>query len=104
MYSSRAVTTIPMSTIKFSSSVTLQLVHQCKSVITMDKSVVQEFAHPESKTDRTFRFQVIELDYSEADQDSTGEEAANTEKQLVYYQLDLGLNHVTRLWSDPISR
>lgn len=48
--------------------------------------------------------QVIELDYSEADQDSTGEEAANTEKQLVYYQLDLGLNHVTRLWSDPISR
>ncbi|CAM9302661.1 unnamed protein product [Scytosiphon promiscuus] len=49
-------------------------------------------------------FAVIELDYSEADQDSTGEEAANTEKQLVYYQLDLGLNHVTRLWSDPISR
>lgn len=48
--------------------------------------------------------QVIELDYSEADQDATGEEAANTEKQLVYYQLDLGLNHVTRLWSDPISR
>lgn len=48
--------------------------------------------------------QVIELDYSEADQDSTGEEAASTEKQLVYYQLDLGLNHVTRLWSDPISR
>lgn len=48
--------------------------------------------------------QVIELDYSEADQDATGEEATNTEKQLVYYQLDLGLNHVTRLWSDPISR
>ena len=48
--------------------------------------------------------QVIELDYSEADQDATGEEAVNTEKQLVYYQLDLGLNHVTRLWSDPISR
>ncbi|CAM9248608.1 unnamed protein product, partial [Choristocarpus tenellus] len=49
-------------------------------------------------------FAVIELDYSEADLDPTGEEASNTEKQLVYYQLDLGLNHVTRLWSDPISR
>lgn len=59
---------------------------------------------PRSRPRRISGKQVIELDYSEADQDSTGEEAANTEKQLVYYQLDLGLNHVTRLWSDPISR
>ncbi|CAM9268447.1 unnamed protein product [Chrysoparadoxa australica] len=49
-------------------------------------------------------FACIELDYADADNDPTGEEALNTEKHLVYYHLDLGLNHVTRMWSDVISR
>ena len=49
-------------------------------------------------------FAVIELDYAEADQDSSGEALDETEKHLTYYELDLGLNHVTRKWSEPISR
>ena len=49
-------------------------------------------------------FAVIELDYAEADQDATGEALYETEKHLTYYELDLGLNHVTRKWSEPISR
>lgn len=48
-------------------------------------------------------FAAIEKDYSEADQDPTGEAAAETYKQLVYYELDLGLNHVIRKWSQPIA-
>lgn len=49
-------------------------------------------------------FGMIELEYTEADQDHTGEAAAETEKRLTYYELDLGLNHVVRKWSEPISR
>lgn len=49
-------------------------------------------------------FAMIELDYSEADQDPTGEAVAATDKRLTYYELDLGLNHVIRKWSEPISR
>lgn len=90
--------------------------HQCMSQRSLDGSLLRLTSGlygslwssrpglPRSRPRRISGEQVIELDYSEADQDSTGEEAANTEKQLVYYQLDLGLNHVTRLWSDPISR
>ncbi len=48
-------------------------------------------------------FAAIERDYGEADQDPTGEAAADTFKQLVYYELDLGLNHVIRKWSQPIA-
>ncbi|TFJ87655.1 hypothetical protein NSK_001005 [Nannochloropsis salina CCMP1776] len=48
-------------------------------------------------------FAAIEKDYSEADQDPTGEAAAETYKQLVYYELDLGLNHVIRKWAQPIA-
>ncbi|OZJ04986.1 hypothetical protein BZG36_01775 [Bifiguratus adelaidae] len=47
-------------------------------------------------------FACIEVDYSEADQDPTGETFQNTEKMLTYYELDLGLNHVVRKWSDPV--
>lgn len=36
-------------------------------------------------------------------QDPTGEAAAEAFKQLVYYELDLGLNHVIRKWSQPIA-
>jgi splicing factor 3B subunit 3 len=49
-------------------------------------------------------FAMIELDYSEADQDPSGEAAAEAEKKLTYYELDLGLNHMVRKWSEPIAR
>lgn len=46
-------------------------------------------------------FAAIELDYSDADEDPTGEAASQAQKHLVFYELDLGINHVTRRWSDP---
>lgn len=49
-------------------------------------------------------FAALEVDYSESDQDPTGQAYAEVEKQLVYYELDLGLNHVVRKWSDPVDR
>ena len=47
-------------------------------------------------------FAALEYDYSEADQDPTGQAAKQLEMQLVYYELDLGLNHVVRKWSDVV--
>ncbi|KAL4016214.1 hypothetical protein IC575_023853 [Cucumis melo] len=47
-------------------------------------------------------FAAIELDYSEADQDSTGMAASEAQKHLTFYELDLGLNHVSRKWSEPV--
>ncbi|KAL5711133.1 hypothetical protein ACHQM5_021624 [Ranunculus cassubicifolius] len=47
-------------------------------------------------------FAAIELDYSEADQDSTGQSANEAQKVLTFYELDLGLNHVSRKWSEAI--
>lgn len=47
-------------------------------------------------------FAAIELDYSEADQDSTGQAASEAQKQLTFYELDLGLNHVSRKWSEQV--
>jgi len=47
-------------------------------------------------------FAALEIDYSEADQDPTGQAREETETQLVYYELDLGLNHVVRKWSDTV--
>ncbi|KAJ5733568.1 Pre-mRNA-splicing factor rse1 [Penicillium malachiteum] len=49
-------------------------------------------------------FAALEVDYSEADQDPTGQAYEEIEKILVYYELDLGLNHVVRKWSDPVDR
>ena len=49
-------------------------------------------------------FAVIEMEYTEADQDPTGEVLSEIEKHLVYYEVDLGLNNVIRKWSEPISR
>ena len=46
----------------------------------------------------------LELNYGDADEDPTGEAAAQTEKLLTYYQLDLGLNHVIRKWSEATER
>lgn len=47
-------------------------------------------------------FAALEIDYSEVDQDSTGQAMEELDTQLVYYELDLGLNHVVRKWSDPV--
>jgi len=49
-------------------------------------------------------FAAIEIGYDEADHDPTGEALADTEKYLTYYELDLGLNHVTRRWAEPIAQ
>lgn len=49
-------------------------------------------------------FAALEVDYSESDQDPTGEAYTEAEKLLVYYELDLGLNHVVRRWADPVDR
>ncbi|KAF5357416.1 hypothetical protein D9758_005852 [Tetrapyrgos nigripes] len=46
-------------------------------------------------------FAALEVDYTESDQDPTGEACKNAEKMLTYYELDLGLNHVVRKWSEP---
>ncbi|KAF9237558.1 CPSF A subunit region-domain-containing protein [Melanogaster broomeanus] len=46
-------------------------------------------------------FAALEVDYSESDQDPTGEAFNKAEKMLTYYELDLGLNHVVRKWSEP---
>ncbi|KAI1770802.1 Pre-mRNA-splicing factor rse-1 [Hypoxylon cercidicola] len=45
-------------------------------------------------------FASLETDYSEADQDTSGQSSPDIE--LVYYELDLGLNHVVRKWSEPV--
>ncbi|RDA83010.1 hypothetical protein CP532_4395 [Ophiocordyceps camponoti-leonardi (nom. inval.)] len=47
-------------------------------------------------------FAALEIDCSEVDQDATGEALRDLQTQLVYYELDLGLNHVVRKWSDTV--
>ncbi|CAI5998115.1 unnamed protein product, partial [Closterium sp. NIES-64] len=47
-------------------------------------------------------FAAIELDYADADQDPSGQAAADAQKQLTFYELDLGLNHVVRKWAEPV--
>lgn len=47
-------------------------------------------------------FASLEFDFGEADQDPTGEAAVHTQKNLTYYELDLGLNHIVRRWSGPV--
>jgi len=47
-------------------------------------------------------FACIELDYTDADSDPTGEAITESNKVLTFYELDLGLNHVVRKWSEPI--
>ncbi|WFD27989.1 pre-mRNA-splicing factor rse1 [Malassezia nana] len=49
-------------------------------------------------------FASLEMDYAEADADVTGAAAEAAEKMLTYYELDLGLNHVVRRWSEPVDR
>ncbi|KAF1819766.1 uncharacterized protein K489DRAFT_412467 [Dissoconium aciculare CBS 342.82] len=47
-------------------------------------------------------FAALEVDYTQADTDSTGLAYERREKHLVYYTVDLGLNHVVKSWSDPV--
>jgi splicing factor 3B subunit 3 len=49
-------------------------------------------------------FAALEVDYGDSDQDPTGQAYEDIEKTLVYYELDLGLNHVVRKWTDPVDR
>lgn len=49
-------------------------------------------------------FASLEVDYGDAEQDPSGQAYAETEKELVYYELDLGLNHVIRKWHDTVDR
>ncbi|MGH0144876.1 UNVERIFIED_CONTAM: hypothetical protein FKN15_004309 [Acipenser sinensis] len=47
-------------------------------------------------------FACLEMDYEETDNDPTGEAAANTQQTLTFYELDLGLNHVVRKYSEAL--
>ncbi|RLN07765.1 Splicing factor 3B subunit 3 [Panicum miliaceum] len=47
-------------------------------------------------------FAAIELEYAESDRDPTGQAANQAQKILTFYELDLGLNHVSRKASEPI--
>jgi splicing factor 3B subunit 3 len=49
-------------------------------------------------------FAALEVDYTESDQDPTGQAFDEIEKVLVFYELDLGLNHVVRKWAEPVDR
>lgn len=47
-------------------------------------------------------FACLEVDYEDADEDPTGQAAKDTKQSLTYYELDLGLNHVVRKYSEPL--
>ncbi|OLY84346.1 Splicing factor 3B subunit 3 [Smittium mucronatum] len=47
-------------------------------------------------------FASLETNYQEIDSDPTGKALLDNEKNLVYYELDLGLNHVVRQWSSSV--
>jgi len=47
-------------------------------------------------------FACLEMDYEEADDDPTGRAAKDAKQNLTYYELDLGLNHVVRKYSEEL--
>ena len=47
-------------------------------------------------------FACLEVDYNDLESDPSGEMFERREKQLVYYTVDLGLNHVVKSWSDTV--
>ena len=49
-------------------------------------------------------FASLEVDYEEADQDHTGQVARETKQSLTFYELDLGLNHVVRKYSEQLDQ
>lgn len=48
-------------------------------------------------------FACIEMDYEDADDDHTGRVAQEAKQNLTYYELDLGLNHVVRKYSEQLN-
>ncbi|KAF1952130.1 pre-mRNA-splicing factor rse1 [Byssothecium circinans] len=49
-------------------------------------------------------FAALELDFSNAETDPTGEAVGELKKELVFYELDLGLNHIVRKYSEEVDR
>lgn len=49
-------------------------------------------------------FATLEVNYADAASDPTGKKIAQAKKMLTYYELDLGLNHVSRRWTSPVAR
>jgi len=49
-------------------------------------------------------FATLEVDFSASESDPSGEAYNEINKELVYYELDLGLNHIVRKWSEPVDR
>lgn len=47
-------------------------------------------------------FACLEADYEECDEDTTGLAAQQCKQSLTYYELDLGLNHVVRNYSEQL--
>ena len=47
-------------------------------------------------------FATLEVDYNDAENDPSGEMYERREKELSYYTVDLGLNHVVKSWSDTV--
>ncbi|KAI7862693.1 CPSF A subunit region-domain-containing protein [Spinellus fusiger] len=48
-------------------------------------------------------FACLEVDYTDVDSDVTNQAMENVEKVLTYYELDLGLNHVVRKWTEVVN-
>ncbi|TYJ57480.1 pre-mRNA-splicing factor RSE1 [Cryptococcus floricola] len=70
--------------------------HKNHTIVTHIVGVDQGYDNP--------LYAALETDYGESDQDPTGEAFDNTQKYLTFYELDLGLNHVVRKWSEPTDR
>lgn len=49
-------------------------------------------------------FASLEYDYTAADEDPTGEAYSKTPKNLVYYELDLGINNIVKKWVTPVDK
>lgn len=49
-------------------------------------------------------FASLEVNYSDADQDASGQAYHDIQKTLTFYELDLGLNHVVREWTELVER
>lgn len=49
-------------------------------------------------------FAALEVDYTNAELDPTGQAYDEVQKKLTFYELDLGLNHVVRKWTDSVDR
>ncbi|KAE9554985.1 hypothetical protein FO519_001803 [Halicephalobus sp. NKZ332] len=47
-------------------------------------------------------FACLEVEYEECDQDPTGEQLKDVQQMLTFYELDIGLNHVVRKYSEPL--